>query len=83
MFVLFVSHQWLHTGHPDPTGQQLDVLRKVLSGLIAGELSVETDLISQTYRSSETFAQQRLQNAYLWMDWFSIPQAFQDQMNIK
>ncbi|CAK9011108.1 unnamed protein product [Durusdinium trenchii] len=74
MFVLFVSHQWLHTAHPDPCGSQSLVLREVLEGLMQGTLTVETDLISQTYKSQQSFDEQELLNAYIWMDWFSIPQ---------
>ena len=44
MFVLFVSHQWLGSEHPDPTGQQLSVLRSALRGMLSGQLSVEEDL---------------------------------------
>lgn len=40
-----------------------------------GTLTVETDLISQTYKSQQSFDEQELLNAYIWMDWFSIPQA--------
>ncbi|CAE7728824.1 unnamed protein product [Symbiodinium pilosum] len=31
MFVIFVSHQWLGTGHPDPCGAQTAVLRQAFS----------------------------------------------------
>ena len=31
MFVIFISHQWLGTSHPDPLGQQMAVLRSALS----------------------------------------------------
>lgn len=44
MFVLFVSHQWLGSEHPDPTGQQLSVLRCALRRMLSGRLSVEEDL---------------------------------------
>jgi len=74
MFVVFISHQWLATEHPDPNGYQLAVLRNVLRGVINGSVSVETDIISQTYASSRIFSEDRLLNGYLWMDWFSIPQ---------
>lgn len=37
-------------------------------------MTVETDIISQTYASQQTFSADRLVDGYLWMDWFSIPQ---------
>ena len=33
MFVIFVSHQWLTTQLPDPTGYQMQALRRVLKGV--------------------------------------------------
>ena len=35
MFVIFVSHQWLSSAHPDPHGEQMKVLRETLGGLVA------------------------------------------------
>ena len=34
MFTIFVSHQWLGRKHPDPTGEQVSVLRTTLKRLI-------------------------------------------------
>lgn len=72
--MIFVSHQWLTTELPDPTGFQMQALRRVLKGVIEGSMTVETDIISQTYASQQTFSADRLVDGYLWMDWFSIPQ---------
>ena len=44
MFVIFVSHQWLGSEHPDPEGKQLKVLRCALRRMLDGVLSVEEDL---------------------------------------
>lgn len=52
MFVIFVSHQWLTTQLPDPTGYQMQALRRVLKGVnlsskaftIRGEISELIDL---------------------------------------
>eukprot|EP00438_Fugacium_kawagutii_P035458 Skav216639 [mRNA] locus=scaffold1255:161364:164616:+ [translate_table: standard] len=44
MFVLFISHQWLGSEHPDPSGQQLAVLRSALRRIIDGQLPVEEDM---------------------------------------
>ena len=32
--VVFISHQWLGHKHPDPAGEQLDVLQRVLQRLM-------------------------------------------------
>lgn len=44
MFVLFISHQWLGSAHPDPQGAQLSVLRIALQRMVDGVLAVEEDL---------------------------------------
>jgi len=83
MFVLFVSHQWLGSEHPDPTGQQLSVLRSALRGMLSGQLSVEEDLTSMTpdarlahgnIKKISPETMQRIGNGYLFLDWFAIPQ---------
>eukprot|EP00435_Cladocopium_sp_Y103_P002024 s1300_g1.t1 len=83
MFVLFVSHQWLGSEHPDPTGQQLSVLRCALRRMLSGRLSVEEDLTSMTpdarlaHGSIKKISPEQVQqigNGYLFLDWFAIPQ---------
>lgn len=36
MFVIFVSHQWLGHVHPDPAGEQMQVLRDALGEELGG-----------------------------------------------
>lgn len=83
MFVLFISHQWLGSAHPDPQGAQLSVLRIALQRMVDGLLAVEEDLTSMTpdarlahgaikRLSPETM--QKIANGYLFLDWFAIPQ---------
>lgn len=36
--IIFVSHEWLSWAHPDPKGEQLGVLCKVLERLKSGEI---------------------------------------------
>ena len=43
MFVVFVSHQWLATQQPDPTGYQMEVLRNVLRGVNLGQQLAQLD----------------------------------------
>ncbi|CAK9043994.1 unnamed protein product [Durusdinium trenchii] len=74
---IFVSHQWLSRDHPDPQGHQLQVLQNVLANIIEGITMVEVDLQAQFsgfHRTLTLAERQQLQNAYIWMDWFSVPQ---------
>ena len=48
MFVIFTSHQWLSSTHPDPQGQQMEVLQKALRGMIDGSLQVHEDIVSRS-----------------------------------
>ncbi|CAJ1337567.1 unnamed protein product [Effrenium voratum] len=73
---IFVSHQWLGTSHPDPQGEQLPVLQQALRKLLAGA-SIKEDLYAQFFMQSRKFTERQraaLKDAYLWLDWFSIPQ---------
>ena len=48
MFVIFTSHQWLSSTHPDPQGQQMEALQKALRGMIDGSLQVHEDIVSRS-----------------------------------
>ncbi|CAJ1372282.1 unnamed protein product [Effrenium voratum] len=82
MFTIFVSHQWLGTAHPDPSGQQLAILRTALGRMIEGSLQVQQDLTSSTpaYRlvgpahSLTSQTRQQIADGFLFLDWFAIPQ---------
>lgn len=85
-FCVFVSHQWLGSSHPDPEFLQLPVLQKALRKLIAGETMATSDLASQFLGDTRRFSQQErksLSTGYIWMDWFSIPQATFDPFDLK
>ncbi|CAK9075170.1 Squidulin (Optic lobe calcium-binding protein) (SCABP) [Durusdinium trenchii] len=75
---IFVSHQWLGGRHPDPSGSQFRNLQKALRKVIDGSLKLELDMTSQFLGHQKTLTQEdrrRLQEAYVWFDWFSVPQA--------
>ncbi|CAK9114348.1 Ankyrin-2 (ANK-2) (Ankyrin-B) (Brain ankyrin) (Non-erythroid ankyrin), partial [Durusdinium trenchii] len=77
MFVLFVSHQWLSRRHPDPSGQQLEVLQSALRGLMDGSLRLSLDgywvlFADETQATMEIRAM--LPEAYIWLDWLGVPQ---------
>eukprot|EP00439_Symbiodinium_sp_Y106_P052250 s2042_g7.t1 len=76
MFVIFVSHQWLSSSHPDPRGRQVAVLRDALRGMISGSVDVAVDFISRTHdkRSMSQRTRQEIAKGYLFFDWFAIPQ---------
>ena len=76
-WVMFVSHQWLGRSHPDPNGEQLQVLQDVLRQLIVRRIKIEYDLTTQTYVNARMLTKaecHNLQHAYVWLDWFCVPQ---------
>ncbi|CAJ1441729.1 unnamed protein product [Effrenium voratum] len=75
LFTIFVSHQWLGFAHPDANGAQFRVLKGVLGKLISGQLKLELDMTSQFFGHQKSLTAWELEDAYLWFDWFSVPQA--------
>ena len=62
------------------------MLQKALRKLIAGETMATSDLASQFLGDTRRFSQQErksLSTGYIWMDWFSIPQATFDPFDLK
>eukprot|EP00438_Fugacium_kawagutii_P026215 Skav225070 [mRNA] locus=scaffold4576:22118:42484:- [translate_table: standard] len=47
MFTAFVSHQWLGNKHPDPRGNHRCFLRETLKEVLAGNLAIESDIVTQ------------------------------------
>lgn len=73
---IFVSHQWLGYSHPDPQNEQLPVLQKALRNILKG-LHVSTDVASQFFGDRKVLSNEerlQLKDAYIWLDWFSVPQ---------
>lgn len=74
---IFVSHQWLGKGHPDKTGAQFKILQEALANIIDGFTKIELDLPMQFTGETTVLSsanREQLRNAYVWFDWFSIPQ---------
>lgn len=70
---MFVSHQWRHR-HPDASGK-VQVLRSALKNLIEGTVMVEETVVMQFSGIASKFPKPaELEKAFIWMDWFSIPQ---------
>ena len=76
MFVIFVSHQWLSSVHPDPQGEQMRVLQKALAGVIDGTVQITEDIVSRSSDEKSLSSSERKQiaDAFLFFDWFAIPQ---------
>lgn len=77
-FTIFVSHQWLAGAHPDPSSNQFRNLQKALRKVLDGTIRLELDMTSQFLGHQKTLTLQDralLKDAYVWFDWFSVPQA--------
>ncbi|CAE7220339.1 ANKK1 [Symbiodinium sp. CCMP2592] len=77
MFTIFVSHQWLGRFHPDPDGSQFNILREALLKLTNGSASVECNLVSIIHGQLPDWSAdmgKRLENGFIFLDWFSIPE---------
>ncbi|CAJ1348818.1 unnamed protein product [Effrenium voratum] len=76
-YCIFVSHQWISNSHPDPDGHQLEVLQQCLRWICDGSITVTNDAASQFFGEVKILSEQqraKLQRAFLWLDWASIPQ---------
>lgn len=75
MFVIFVSHQWLSTEHPDPKGQKVKIFQETLLGMIDESLPVAEDVVSRSDDKSLSSEMRRhIKDGFIFFDWFSIPQ---------
>jgi hypothetical protein len=79
MISIFVSHQWLGRRHPDKNMTQFGILQRCLRNIISGRCKVDT----LKAKSSLQFGKndvllktecQELQDAFIWYDYFSVPQ---------
>lgn len=79
MLALFVSHQWTGNRHPDPTMKQFRVLQQCLRNMISGSCKPETHWITALFfqRQGSISAKEcrAFADAYVWYDYFSVPQA--------
>jgi ankyrin repeat protein len=77
--IVFVSHEWLSWAHPDPEGNQLRVLCRVLERLKKGGLNTDLDpvhtiMYKYNFTTKGKDWKAMLKRTYLWVDWFSMPQ---------
>ena len=69
MFAVFISHQWLATTAPDPSGQQLAVLRRVLERFIDKSLKVEADITRMMMDVGGATSYEQIEHGYIFLDW--------------
>ena len=78
ILVIFVSHQWLGSKHPDEKGEQLLALQSVVKKIHKGEIVVENDGMSQLRNQKQSKLSlshsDSLLNACIWYDYFCVPQ---------
>ena len=78
--IIFVSHEWLGWVHPDPDGEQLMALKRILWRLINFEgPAVESYWLHQVLYGQNTIVTSEewkaaLPHMFVWLDFFSIPQ---------
>ena len=77
IFTLFVSHQWLSFQHPDPHGEQLKVLQETLKKLIAKQVTVEDNFVTQFY-GNKTIEFDGVGDWHMWLDYFCVPQLVEE-----
>ena len=77
--VMFISHQWTAFNHPDPGGEQLQSLQRLIRTLMEGKTEVSSNfMLNAMYNSKMGMTgkewKARLPAMYLWIDYISIPQ---------
>lgn len=79
MVVVFISHTWLGFRHPDPNMEHLHALQRILGRLSAGEQDIQCAWVDRLAfgdrRLTAEDCKDHFQNAFLWMDYWCIPQA--------
>lgn len=77
--VIFVSHQWLGYLHPDPVGDHLQALQRILSRLARGDINKVESHQSRELASTEKTVVRRVQwvralpHMYCWLDFLALP----------
>ena len=73
-FIIFVSHQWLGSSHPDPKSQQLPVLQEALRNILSGKSTAQSYLASQFFGESRKLTKDelhKLKTGYIWLEsWY-------------
>ena len=78
--IIFVSHEWLGWGVPDPDGVQIRTLCRVFQRFLNEEIEKvehgadQVLYFGQKHSTGKKVWKQMLSNAYVWFDWISMPQ---------
>jgi hypothetical protein len=77
--VFFLSHQWLSFKHPDPLMEQVKTFQELLRNLGTGTMDVPLSFLHKCSfdvvpTMTGEFWKEILPNAVVWMDFFSMPQ---------
>ena len=77
--VVFVSHEWLSWAHPDPKGEHMKILCRVLRRLKEGKVDTEMDpfhtiFYKHKFKTKAKDWMEMMNRTYIWFDWFSMPQ---------
>ena len=80
--VIYVCHEWLSPGHPDPSGHQLKYLQATLQELLAGNVTVQMNASQTAMRAGmglepDSIGPDRwsaaLPEMLLWFDFCCMP----------
>ena len=75
---IFVSHEWAGEAHPDPTGEQLQVLQAALKALLFDSSSIPVDINTDILFGKQPgvfTSEMRARPLFVWYDYCSCPQA--------
>lgn len=76
--VIFVSHQWLSTEHPDPSGLLWRVFLELLSAIVTGQADFSSwwlwELENSSIWISRDDLQESLREGFVWFDYACAPQ---------
>ncbi|OLP93439.1 hypothetical protein AK812_SmicGene24659 [Symbiodinium microadriaticum] len=74
---MFVSHEWMSADHPDPKGEQLNVLQDALRNLLSGSSRIRTSAVTELCFGrvrTPTPQELREKSLYVWYDYLCCPQ---------
>ena len=77
---IFISHQWLSCSHPDPHGEQLQVMQKALRNIMTPrtrQMQISPHMGSEMFRCPQPVnyaSKMQRKPLLIWYDYMSIPQ---------
>jgi len=76
---LFLSHTWLGHQEPDPNNAKFELLRHLAERILSGKLDIgphwTTESAFGALQITGKDLAKDLANGFIWLDWWSIPQA--------